>query len=56
MDKLFVNMLSLFGFKSKNKKPSIIKRFMDNPEDFYIEGFIEKEEIVIKIKKRKLNQ
>lgn len=56
MDKIFVNMLSLFGFKFKKKKPSMIKQFIDNPEDFYIEGFIEKEEIIIKIKRKKLNQ
>lgn len=36
----------------KKRKPSLLKELMDNPEEFKLEGFIEGEEIIVKIKKK----
>lgn len=46
-------LLSRISITKKDKKPSLIKEVMDTPEIFKLEAYIENEEIVIKIKKRK---
>ena len=38
--------------KKKEKKPTLLKEVIDNPEAFKLEAFIENEEIVIKVKRK----
>ena len=46
-------ILALFPLtKRKEKKPSLIKEVMDNPEKFILMASIEDEMIVIRIKKK----
>ena len=52
-DKLITKIISKVTFKKRKKKePSLIKSFMDHPELFRLEAFIENEEIIVKIKKK----
>lgn len=48
-------ILSKVTIKKFTKKPSLIKEFMDKPEEFKLEAFIENEEIIVKIKKKESN-
>lgn len=45
-----------FSHKKKEKKTSIIKEVIDNPEYFKLEAFIEGEEIIVKIKRKEQQQ
>lgn len=46
-------ILTLFPLKKKKeKKPSLIKEVMDEPEKFVLEASIEDEMIVIRIKRK----
>ena len=37
--------------KKEERKPSLLKEVVDNPEKFKLEAFIEGDEIIVKIKK-----
>lgn len=45
-------IMKCLGIKKTKHKESILKKLMDNPEEFKLEGFIEGEEIIVKIKKK----
>ena len=48
-----INLLSGFFKKfRKEKKTSIIKEFMNEPEKFKIEASIENDEIIVKIRRK----
>ena len=38
--------------KKKERKPSVIKDVIQNPDSFKLEMFVENEEIVIRVKRR----
>lgn len=39
--------------KRKNKRRTVLSDLLDNPENFKMEAFIEEEEIIVKIRRRK---
>lgn len=39
--------------KHKNRRKTVLNDLLDNPENFKMEAFIENEEIIVKIKRRK---
>lgn len=43
-----------FKKRTKEQKPSILREFIDEPEKFQLNAFVENDEIVIKINKREL--
>ena len=46
-------VLSKVPIKKKVKKPSLIKEIRDKPEEFILESFIENDEIIMKIKRKR---
>ena len=47
-----IGLGKLLGLGGGDKKPSMIKDVMDNPEDYKLEAYIEGGEIIVRIKKR----
>lgn len=50
------NGVAKIGIKKVKRKSSVLRDFMDDPENFKLEAFIDGEEIVVKIKKKEESQ
>lgn len=53
MNKMFSKAITAKVNEEIQKKPSLLKLIALTPEDFKLEAWIENEEVVIKIKKKK---
>ena len=53
MNKMFSKAITTKVNEEIQKKPSLLKLIASTPEDFKLEAWIENEEVVIKIKKKK---
>lgn len=53
MSKMFSKAITAKANEEIQKKPSLLKMIASTPEDFKLEAWIENEEVVIKIKKKK---
>lgn len=47
-----LKMIPVIVPKKKDKKPSLIKDLINEPDKFMLQAYVEDEEIIIKLKKR----